>query len=591
MRNIIIGTSGHVDHGKTTLIKKITGIDTNRLPEEKKREMTIDIGFAFLESEKTKISIVDVPGHEKFIKNMTVGTSGVNYLILVIALDDGIMPQTLEHFNIAKLLGIKNGMIVLTKKDLVSKMRIKEVKEQIKKEFSDSFLGNVKILETSKDEEDSYERVKDYLLEHIAKLQNEIKEEKIEKEKFKMYIDRSFLVKGFGTVVTGTSILGELRKDDILTLYPQKVKVKVKGIETHGLKVDKISSGKRCALNISNINFNKVNRGNILTLNLDLDFSDRIDVFMIVLDKQKIKNNQRVKIYIGTKEIIGRISFFEKFSFAQIKLEEKVYLSEEEVGIIRDFSSLNTIGSIKVINVMGEKIKKNNLEYIKKLDDKLKGKKIKKIILNKEKNIYILENELEEKLKEVISFLKSHHKNNNLHDGISTMELKRLFFKKLETFEFNKLLVNIKKLEIFEIEEKNIKLKGHKIKLTKSQKNCKEKIFKIYKEDSFSPRKYSLVMKSFNDENEFKQVHEYMVKQNNLIHLGGENFILRGFLKESEKILINHIKKFEKIELKDFKKLLKIEREMAILILEKLDKLEITKIEGKYRLLKSKEIV
>lgn len=591
MRNIIIGTSGHIDHGKTTLIKKITGMDTDRLPEEKKREMTIDIGFAFLESEKTKISVVDVPGHEKFIKNMAAGTSGVNYLILVIALDDGIMPQTLEHVNIAKLLGIKNGVIVLTKKDLVSETRIKEVKEQIKKEFSDSFLENVKILETSKDEENSYKRVKDYLLEHITKLQKEMKEKKIEEEKFKMYIDRSFLAKGFGTVVTGTVTSGKVKKGDILTLYPQKVKVKVKGIETHGLKVDEINSGKRCAFNISNINFNQVNRGNVLTLDLELDISDRIDVFIIVLDKQKIKNNQRVKIYIGTKEIIGRISFFEKFDFAQVKLEEKVYLSEKEVGIIRDFSSLNTLGSIKIINVLGEKIKKNNLEYIKRLEDKLKGKNIKKIILNREKNVYILENKFEEKLQEIISFLKIHHKNNNLFDGISKMEIKRLFFPKLENFEFNKLLVNIKNLEIFETEEKNIKLKGYKIKLTKRQKNCKEKIFKIYKEDSFSPRKYSLIMKNFNDKNEFEQVHKYMVKQNFLIHLDGETFILKGFLKESEKLLINYIEKIGKIELKEFKKLLKIEREMAILILEKFDKLEITKREGKYRFLKSKEIV
>ncbi|MGB0405154.1 MAG: GTP-binding protein, partial [Fusobacterium sp.] len=170
MKNIIIGTSGHIDHGKTTLIKNITGIDTDRLPEEKKRGMTIDIGFSFLEEEGRKIGIIDVPGHEKFIKNMVAGASGINYLILVIALDDGIMPQTREHFNISKLLGVKKGIIVLTKRDLVSKDRVEEVKKEIHEEFKNSFLENAKIFETSLNDKKSYEDAHQYTDDPISSI-------------------------------------------------------------------------------------------------------------------------------------------------------------------------------------------------------------------------------------------------------------------------------------------------------------------------------------------------------------------------------------------------------------------------------------
>lgn len=582
MKNIIIGTSGHIDHGKTTLIKNITGIDTDRLPEEKKRGMTIDIGFSFLEEEGRKIGIIDVPGHEKFIKNMVAGASGINYLILVIALDDGIMPQTREHFNISKLLGVKKGIIVLTKRDLVSKDRVEEVKKEIHEEFKNSFLENAKIFETSLNDKKSYEDVRKYLIKDTLDLSINYEDE----EKFKMYIDRSFSVKGFGTVVTGSIYSGEVKIDDVLNLYPEKLQVKVKGIETHAYKVKKLESGNRCALNISNINAKDIKRGNLLTTFSNLKPSNRIDVFFILLKNKKIKNNQRIKLYVGTNEVIGRISFFKDKDFAQIKLEKEVYFLEKDIGIIRNFSPEDTLGGIKIINLFGEKTKKDNIEYIDKLKHKLLMKKEEKIILNENKNIYILEKDLDLRLEKLIEFFKESYEKNNLLRGISKIEIKNKFFFEFEILEFNKILSNEKFTAKFQVNLNEIKLNNHKVKLNKLQKQIKEKIFKIYKEAKFSPEKYDIIMRKFIEKEEFKRVHKYMFEENMLVILDSTTFILKGFFKEAEKLIKNYIEKNGKIELKECRELLETDRENAILILEKLDKLKITIRENNLRYIK-----
>ncbi|MDP0494088.1 MAG: selenocysteine-specific translation elongation factor [Fusobacterium sp. JB021] len=582
MKNIIIGTSGHIDHGKTTLIKNITGIDTDRLPEEKKRGMTIDIGFSFLEEEGRKIGIIDVPGHEKFIKNMVAGASGINYLILVIALDDGIMPQTREHFNISKLLGVKKGIIVLTKRDLVSKDRVEEVKKEIHEEFKNSFLENAKIFETSLNDKKSYEDVRKYLIKDTLDLSINYEDE----EKFKMYIDRSFSVKGFGTVVTGSIYSGEVKIDDVLNLYPEKLQVKVKGIETHAYKVKKLESGNRCALNISNINAKDIKRGNLLTTFSNLKPSNRIDVFFILLKNKKIKNNQRIKLYVGTNEVIGRISFFKDKDFAQIKLEKEVYFLEKDIGIIRNFSPEDTLGGIKIINLFGEKTKKDNIEYIDKLKHKLLMKKEEKIILNENKNIYILEKDLDLRLEKLIEFFKESYEKNNLLRGISKIEIKNKFFFEFGILEFNKILSNEKFTAKFQVNLNEIKLNNHKVKLNKLQKQIKEKIFKIYKEAKFSPEKYDIMMRKFIEKEEFKRVHKYMFEENMLVILDSTTFILKGFFKEAEKLIKNYIEKNGKIELKECRELLETDRENAILILEKLDKLKITIRENNLRYIK-----
>ena len=585
MKNIIIGTAGHIDHGKTTLIKNLTGKDTDTLPEEKKRGITIDIGFSYLEiSENKKIGIIDVPGHEKFIKNMIAGISGINYILLTVACDDGVMPQTEEHFNIAELLGIRYGVIVLTKCDLVNEEQKSLVKKEIKNLVKNSFLENAEILETSAKDKNSYEKLKSFLIKDIEKCE---KEDKKSKEKdFRMYVDRAFSVKGFGTVITGTVLQGEISVGSSLYTYPLNSKVRIKSIENHGIRLEKIEEGNRCALNISDIEKENIKRGSIVSSFPDFKSSDIIDVIFEPLSNVSIKNNQKIKVYFGTREILGKIKIFtENSQFikindkkikhpAQIYLEEKAALIYKEKGIIRDSVSGKILGGVKVLNLSSEKIKQSNILYAEKLI-----------------NIY-KENETFENKKDsayLKNILENFHKFSHLERGILRAELKNKYFKDFSHKDFKKFIdENIIKNEIKSekiYEREYISLKDYKIKLTKDEKELKEKVFKIYKESRFIPKKQSIIEGEFLNTENFRNIHNYLYEEGMIIFLENDFYILKGFLKEAEKLIKEYLKENEKITLSEARTLLNIDRLSAVMVLEKLDKLKITERNKDYRIL------
>ena len=585
MKNIIIGTAGHIDHGKTTLIKNLTGKDTDTLPEEKKRGITIDIGFSYLEiSENKKIGIIDVPGHEKFIKNMIAGISGINYIILTVACDDGVMPQTEEHFNIAELLGIKYGVIVLTKCDLVNEEQKSLVKKEIKNLIKNSFLENAEILETSAKDKNSYEKLKSFLIKDIEKCEKEDK--KSEEKDFRMYVDRTFSVKGFGTVITGTVLQGEISVGNSLYIYPLNSKVRIKSIENHGIRLEKIEEGNRCALNISDIEKENIKRGSIVSSFPDFKSSDIIDVMFEPLSNVSVKNNQKIKVYFGTREILGKIKIFtENSQFikiddkkikhpAQIYLEEKAALIYREKGIIRDSVSGKILGGVKILNLSSEKIKQSNILYAEKLI-----------------NIY-KENETFENKKDsayLKNILENFHKSSHLERGILRAELKNKYFKDFSHKDFKKFIdENIIKNEIKSekiYEREYISLKDYKIKLTKDEKELKEKVFKIYKESRFIPKKQSIIEGEFLNTENFRNIHNYLYEEGMIIFLENDFYILKGFLKEAEKLIKEYLKENEKITLSETRTLLNIDRLSAVMILEKLDKLKITERIKDYRIL------
>lgn len=585
MKNIIIGTAGHIDHGKTTLIKNLTGKDTDTLPEEKKRGITIDIGFSYLEiSENKKIGIIDVPGHEKFIKNMIAGISGINYIILTVACDDGVMPQTEEHFNIAELLGIKYGVIVLTKCDLVNEEQKSLVKKEIKNLVKNSFLENAEILETSAKDKNSYEKLKNFLIKDIEKCEKEDK--KSEEKDFRMYVDRAFSVKGFGTVITGTVLQGEISVGNSLYTYPLNSKVRIKSIENHGIRLEKIEEGNRCALNISDIEKENIKRGSIVSSAPDFKSSDIIDVMFEPLSNVSVKNNQKIKVYFGTREILGKIKIFtENSQFikindkkikhpAQIYLEEKAALIYKEKGIIRDSVSGKILGGVKVLNLSSEKIKQSNILYAEKLINIYKEDET---FENKKDSAYLK------------NILENFHKFSHLERGILRAELKNKYFKDFSHKDFKKFIdENIIKNEIKSekiYEREYISLKDYKIKLTKDEKELKEKVFKIYKESRFIPKKQSIIEGEFLNTENFRNIHNYLYEEGMIIFLENDFYILKGFLKEAEKLIKEYLKENEKITLSEARTLLNIDRLSAVMILEKLDKLKITERNKDYRIL------
>lgn len=625
MRNIIIGTAGHIDHGKTTIVKGLTGKDTDTLPEEKARGMTIDLGFTFFTlSNGRKVGIVDVPGHEKFIKNMAAGVTGIDLILFVIACDDGIKPQTLEHADIIKILGVKKGLILLTKRDLADEERAAQLKEDVRELFKNSYLENSKILEISTKDAQSFEKLKEVLEKEIL----EIEENRDEIKDFRLDIDKVFSIKGFGTVVTGTSKNSKISIGDIVMIYPQQKEVKIKGIENHGNKVETLEAGNRCALNI-NMDSKEIKRGNIISKKDSLIISNRLDcVFTLLKRSSNFKNNQRVRINIGTEELIGRVKIFledEILSgdkkYVQIELEKESAFSIGDIGIVRSFSPVETIGGIEIINIPKERVKRKDLKYLERLEilsSKNKYKKIESIVLNNENiftdkesislllgekisekeiensqniekisdNIYVNTERLENLKNKILEYIEQYHEKYPLSVGIKRSELKNRFFENFSIKVYNIALEYFIEKNIIEVSGEYISKKDFKIKLNKEQKKMKEDIFSYYKKNGFTPQKIEDTVKIFKDEILFAEIHSYMLYNSFLVELAEGNFMLKGFFLESEKKIKEYLEKNRRITLAEARDLLQINRKSILLILEKLDENGITKRVGEYRELK-----
>lgn len=625
MRNVIIGTAGHIDHGKTTVVKGLTGQNTDTLPEEKTRGMTIDLGFTFFTlSNGRKVGIVDVPGHEKFVKNMAAGVTGIDMILFVIACDDGIKTQTLEHADIIKILGVKRGIILLTKRDLADENKVLELKKSVRELFKNSYLENSIILEISDKDSQSFEKLKGILEKEILK----IEENKTEIKDFRMDIDRVFSVKGFGTVVTGTSKNSKISVGDIVMIYPQQKEVKIKGIENHGNKIEILEAGNRCALNI-NLDSKEIKRGNIIAKKDSLIISNKIDcIFTLLKGSCNVRNNQRIRINIGTEELIGRVKIFledEILSgdkkFVQIELERESAFSVGDIGIVRSFSPINTIGGIEIITIPKERAKRKDLEYLerlKNLSSKNKYKKIESIVLNSDgmlmnkesielflgeriseseiensqniekifDDIYTNTDKLENLKNNILGYLEQYHQKYPLVTGVKRSELKNRFFENYSIKVYNIILEYFRKKDVIEIYEEYVSEKNFKIKLNKEQKKMKEDIFSIYKKNGFTPQSRKDISKLFKDTELFSTVHSYMVYNSFLTELKEENFMLKGFLGESEKKIREYLEENKKISLAEARELFKISRKSILLILEKLDENGVTKRIDEYRVLK-----
>lgn len=609
MRDIVMGMAGHIDHGKTTVVKYLTGVDTDTLPEEKSRGMTINLGFTQIKfDDGSRVGLIDVPGHEKFIKNMSAGVSGVDYLLMVIACDDGIMPQTEEHFQILKLFGVKKGMILLTKRDLVDEKRYEEVKKQCREYFKGSFLENSPLLPLSIINIESYNTLKNLLKDELKKIDLEERE-----RYFRMDIDRVFSVKGFGCVVTGTVKSGKISIGDTLTIYPQNKMVKVKGLESHGEKKDSIGTGNRCAINLAGIESSEIKRGDIIGKSLLT--GDKIECKLTLLENSpKIKNNHRIRLNIGTDEIIGRVKIYEKnyilageSAFVQIDLEEVLGGVLKERGIVRNYSPISTIGGIELLDFSKKEFNRKDtkqIELLKVLSQEDNEKKVEELIkidrelenifslfgeeislenLIETKKVFLLDKKyihrdiLLEKISIIVDELEKFYSENRLVRGILKSQIKERYFKNYSLKDYNKFFdLDLVKEKITVVDEL-VALKEFKIRLNKEEKNMKEEIFSYYKEQKFNLKPYSYYLEVTKDKNLFEQVHRYMVEEGFIQYLEEEYYILNGYLKESTKLITNFLEKNRKIQVKEAKEVLNNSRDSSILILRKLDTLKVTK--------------
>src|SRR5213078_881231 len=313
MKSIIIGTAGHIDHGKTALVKALTGIDTDRLEEEKRRGITIDLGFAHLElaassGEKLRFGFVDVPGHERFVRNMLAGVGGIDLVLLVIAADEGIKPQTREHFDICRMLDIQHGITVLTKADLVDADTLEVVRLEVADFLRGSFLEHAPILPVSSLKGTGLDELKKYLVSAAASAPV-----RDAAAITRLPIDRVFTMKGFGTVVTGTLIAGTIRRDDELELFPRGQRARVRGIQVHGQSAEQAAAGERTALNLAGVGTEQLARGMALAPPATFHSTNRLDVSLSLLHWAKpLKDRARVHLHAHTSETIATVVLYDE---------------------------------------------------------------------------------------------------------------------------------------------------------------------------------------------------------------------------------------------------------------------------------------
>jgi selenocysteine-specific elongation factor len=364
--DVVVGTAGHIDHGKTALVKALTGVDADRLPDEKRRGITIDIGFAEMTADDVHFGFVDVPGHERFVRNMLAGASGIDIVVLVVAADEGVMPQTREHFEICRLLGLNNGVIALTKSDLADAETMELARLDVGELIAGSFLENAPIIPVSSKTEDGIDELKEVLVRAAREVRRDV-------DRFVTFlpIDRSFSVKGFGTVVTGTLNSGEIAEADELELLPDELRVRVRGVQSHGHSENKVGPGRRTAVNLAGVDHDQVTRGMVLTRRGILLPTSLIDCEIEVLKEapRGLKTRQRVRVHVGTAEVLARVYVLNESAQipagergqVQLRLEAPTTAIPSERFILRSYSPQSTIGGGVVLDVLPQKHRRRDV--------------------------------------------------------------------------------------------------------------------------------------------------------------------------------------------------------------------------------------
>ncbi|MBN2011713.1 selenocysteine-specific translation elongation factor [candidate division KSB1 bacterium] len=373
-RHFVIGTAGHIDHGKTALVKHLTGTDTDWLKEEKARGMTIDLGFAFLGD---NITIIDVPGHEKFIRNMVAGVSTIDLVLFVVAADDGVMPQTREHLDILNLLQVKQGIIVITKIDLVDSDWLELVKDDISSLVQGTVLDEAPIFAVSNETAEGIPAVKQAILTAY-----ESASERADKGVFRMPIDRVFSMKGFGTVVAGTVISGSLSDETSVELLPGGSLQRIRGLQIHDQMVHRVKVGDRAAVNLAGLEKDNVVRGDVIAEPGFFKSTEFLDARLYVLKSwvRAVKNTERIRVHIGTSEVIGRVTILDKedikpgeLALVQLKLEKTVVADVDDRFVMRSYSPLDTLGGGRILDVHPRRHKRFDENIIKHLEALEKG--------------------------------------------------------------------------------------------------------------------------------------------------------------------------------------------------------------------------
>ncbi len=636
MKQIILGTAGHIDHGKTSLIKTVTGTDTDRLKEEKLRGITIELGFASLELPGGQhVGVVDVPGHEKFVKNMVAGATGIDIVVMVIAADEGVMPQTREHLEICSLLDIKHGFVVLNKADLVDEEWLELVQEDTANFLKGTFLEDAPMIPVSSVTGQGIQE----FIKTLDDLSSLIPERSIS-GLFRLPVDRVFSMKGFGTVITGTLISGRISVGDPVMIYPSMVSSNVRGIQVHNNSVNIAEAGMRTAINFKGLEKASINRGEILGKPGELKSSYMIDASLqfLATNKKPMKNRTRVRFHTGTSEILGIIALLEKdeispgeTSVVQIRLDSPVTVVKDDRFVIRSYSPIRTIGGGRILNPIPKKHKGFKPEIIKGLNGlmentpgevieycvdqsvhegvnysdlrimtNLADKQLKSIVdgllskrilicTDKDNRLYIHNNTFEKIKNNTLQTLESYHKTNPLKTGMSKEELKTKFPLIMGSKLFNIIIMHIEKKGEIVSEDDTVRLSGHSVFLGADQAERKKKIHEIYKKAGLKPPYFRDITKQLDiDPQSAKDVLMLLIEESIIIKAKDDLYFDREGVDMLKKKLVDFFATNKELTTPDFKELAGVSRKYLIPLIEYFDSINLTIRIGDIRKLRHK---
>lgn len=634
MKHFVLGTAGHVDHGKTALIKALTGVDTDRLKEEKQRGITIELGFASLTLPSGQtLGIVDVPGHEKFIKNMVSGAAGIDLVMMVIAADEGIMPQTKEHLHICSLLGISKGIVALTKTDLVEKDWLGLVQSEISDFLKGTFLEGAPVVPVSAVKGEGLTDLIGALDSTTGKLA-----EKTDDGIFRLPVDRVFTMRGFGTVVTGTLVSDHIKTGEEVQILPGNVTARIRGIQVHNQPEEEAWAGQRTAINLQGIEKAVINRGNVLVRPQTVWPSQRLDVFVEFLasNSKSLKNRTLVRLHTGTSEIISRIILLEKDElapgqqgFAQLVLSEEDVVVAGDHFVLRSYSPITTIGGGIIIDPLPRKHKRFNSKVIEDfhllqkgtLEEKIsvileragfsginlqriafrlgiKAKKIRETLENlfSAKKAFLLDSDdtivisarLFNHLEEIVTgAVTEYHKKNPLKEGISKEELKGSLENNVSSKLFNMVLSSLNKKGIMVSDKDNVRLARHQVELAGDLDSLRREIAGIYKEAGLTPPSLSDVINKFSDRKAKAQsIINLMLKEGVLIKINEELCFSRESLENLKNDYMKMLIKDGKATPASFKELTGLSRKYIIPLMEYFDMNKLTVRVGDHRVLR-----
>ena len=629
MKNIIVGTAGHIDHGKTTLIKALTGRNTDRWEEEQRRGITIDLGFTYFDLKNgDRVGIIDVPGHEKFINNMVAGVVGMDLVLLVVAADEGIMPQTREHMDILGLLGIKKSILVINKCDLVDEEWLELVEEEIQEELEGTFLEGAPVVKVSA----ATGQGLDELTDTIQQLMSDEVVAKDTQTIPRLPIDRAFTLSGFGTIITGTLISGTITREDVLEMYPIGKECKIRNIQVHGQNQDKCYAVQRVAINLSNVKKKEIRRGCVLAPKNSMKNTDLLDVKLKVLEDSMriLTNHERLHLYTGTSEILCRAVLLDKEQIGpgeeglvQLRLEEEIAVKRGDRFVVRFYSPMETIGGGIVLEPNPVRKKRFDAQAIEELKKKESGSlgdvmelqikehgdtmitlaELAKVMAHSvdelkeyldeleesgtifvfpmKKDTYLWHRDSEFAVRQKIEeTLQKYHSEHPYRYGMKKAEIHNTFLKKIKPNIFDAYIERMTGENVYGRREEYLSLPGYEVPKDAMYLQTEKLI-----EDTFEKAGYDFVRFSEIDFGKIpRQTAEdvvlMMIDEGKVLRINEEMFTMKHLMDEAKEKIQNHLKEENLITIAQVRDMFSTSRKSAKPILEYMDSIKVTKKTG-----------